>query len=210
LIFKTLISPLPLFNYMKNKKQGWIIVIAGPHGVGETTISKALVKILPRTERLVTTTSRPRRTGEKNGREYNFISKKDFENKIKKGYFLEYTYYQNRDAYYGTIKKEIEKKINRGINLIANLDIIGTKAMIKNFDRVITIFIRPDKFSNLSQRLKKRQPDIDPTELKKRLDSAKKEIKTEMKYYQHIVVNPEGQLDKTTTKVTQLIKKTIA
>ena len=82
--------------------------------------------------------------------------------------------------------------------------------MIKNFDRVITIFIRPDKFSNLSQRLKKRQPDIDPTELKKRLDSAKKEIKTEMKYYQHIVVNPEGQLDKTTTKVTQLIKKTIA
>src|SRR3989338_1791503 len=104
------------------QKKGFIIVIAGPHGVGETTISKALAKILPRTERLVTTTSRPKRTGEKNGQEYNFIAKKDFENKIDKGYFLEYTYYRTRDAYYGTNKKDIDQKINQGINLIVNLD----------------------------------------------------------------------------------------
>lgn len=194
---------------LKKNKKGWIIIISGPTGVGETSVTKGLLKILPKTERLVTTTSRRKRKNEINGLDYHFISKKEFQKRIKEGYFLEYTHIKNRDDYYGTFRPDIDKKINQGINLILNLDAIGTKAMKKNFKNVITIFLLPDKFSNLIKRIKQRDPNISPAMLRKRIINAQNEIKKEKKYYQYKIINVQNKLSETIQKTAQLIKQRI-
>ena len=71
------------------KGAGFMVVIAGPTGVGETTVTKAVITKLSRAQRLITTTSRPMRPGEKQGREYYFLSKQEFQRRIRKGFFLE-------------------------------------------------------------------------------------------------------------------------
>lgn len=192
---------------MKKEKLGTIIVIAGPTGVGESSVSKGIIKTIPNTERLVTTTTRKKRKNEVNGKDYHFISKTEFKKRIKKGYFLEYTHIKNRDDYYGTNRSDITKKINKGTNLIINLDAVGTQAMKKNFKKVITIFLIPDKFSNLVKRLTGRNPNISKKILEKRIINAREEIAREKKYYDHVVTNPQDKLDKTIEKITKLIKK---
>ena len=81
-----------------------IFIIAGPTGCGESTITKAIIEKFPNFARLVTATSRLPRLNEKNGVDYFFFSKEDFENEIIKGNIIEHTYIENRDTYYGSLK----------------------------------------------------------------------------------------------------------
>ena len=104
-----------------------ILVIAGPTGCGESTITKEIIKQFPRFKRLVTATTRMPRLNEKNEIDYYFFSKQEFQNEIKKGNILEYTYIENRDTYYGTYKKDLENKLNNGFSIIINPDIVGAK-----------------------------------------------------------------------------------
>ena len=94
-------------NKIKNRR---VLVIAGPTGSGETTLTLEIIKKYPVFRRLVTATTRKPRGKDKNGVAYYFFSEKKFKNEIKKGNIIEYTYIKNRNVYYGSYKKDLDKK----------------------------------------------------------------------------------------------------
>lgn len=188
---------------MPNKK---ILVIGGPTGVGESTITKEIIRKYSIFKRLVTATTRKPRLNEKNKKDYYFFSVKKFKEQIKKGDILEHTYIKSRDVYYGSYKKDLNKKIKAGYNIIINPDIVGAKFYKKNYNAA-TIFIMPDSIANLKKRHLARNPLLEKEELKKRLDYAKYEIKKESSFYDYIVKNNQGKIKETIKEVVKIIKK---
>jgi guanylate kinase len=183
-----------------------IFIISGPTGCGESTITNEIIKRFPNFTRLVTATSRSPRLNEKNGVDYFFFSKEDFENEIKKGNIIENTYIANRGTYYGSYKIDLENKLANGFNIIVNPDIVGAKFYKENYGAV-TIFIKPDSLENLKKRLMKREPNISQDELQKRLTNAESEIKEEESFYEYTVINEEGKLEEAVKEVAEIIKK---
>lgn len=183
-----------------------IFIIAGPTGVGESVITRGIINKIPNFTRLVTATTRPPRLNEKNGVDYYFFSKQEFESAIEKGEILEYTYVKNRDAHYGSYKKDLEEKLERELNIIINPDVVGAKFYKENYGAV-TIFIKPASLDDLKKRLIKRDPNISKEELAKRLANAENEIENEEKFYDYSVVNEEGKLDEAIAKTAEIIKK---
>lgn len=190
---------------MENKITKKILIIAGPTGVGESTITKELIKRYPVFTRLVTATTRPPRLKEKNKVDYYFFTEKEFMHNISNGNIIEHQ--NNRDGiYYGSYKPDLDKKLKKGFNIIMNPDIVGAKYYKKHYNAT-TIFILPDSLRNLKQRHLQRNPNISPQDLKKRLDYARHEIKNEAHFYDYKIVNKQGELEKTMEKLEKIIKK---
>jgi guanylate kinase len=183
-----------------------ILIIGGPSGVGESTITNGIIKKYPIFSRLTTATTRSPRLKERDGADYYFFSIQKFKNEIKKGNIIEHTYVKNRRVYYGSFKPDLEKKLKRGYNIIVNPDIVGAKYYKTNFGAV-TIFIKPDSLSSIKKRQLARNPEITTKELNKRLESARNEIKNEAKYYDYIIINKQGRLNDTIKQLINIIKK---
>ncbi|RLC38618.1 hypothetical protein DRH27_01865 [Candidatus Falkowbacteria bacterium] len=183
-----------------------ILVIAGPTGVGESSITNKIIKKYPLFTRLVTATTRAPRLKEKNKVDYYFFAKKKFKEEIAKKNILEHTYIKSRDVYYGTYKKDLDKKIKQNLNIIVNPDIVGAKYFKKNYNAT-TIFIMPESIDDLRKRQLKRNPDITKTELNKRLKYAEYEIENESYFYDYKVMNKEGKLNQAVLEVKKIIKK---
>lgn len=192
------------------KHFGKIIIIAGPTGSGESAITKAILESLPRTERMITATTRPARPYEKNGRDYFFVSPAKFSRMVKRGEFLEYVKVPNRNVYYGTIKKQVESKLAQGINLIGNLEKRGLISYRRAFppDQVLGIFIKPDNLKVLEKRFILRDPTISRSEIRKRISNARKEMK-EQKYYDYKVLNPDGKMSIAVRETLKILRKFI-
>jgi guanylate kinase len=187
------------------KKNNKVLIISGPTGSGESTITKQLTLRYPIFQRLITATSRPIRSGETNGCDYYFFSKKEFLKKIKDGEILEYTYVENRGAYYGTYKRDLERKLKDGY-VIVNVDKVGVEYYKKNY-KALAIFIKPDALENIIERLKKRNPEITEKELMFRMESAKKELTDEEGYYDYSVINADGKLENAISDIVDVLKK---
>jgi guanylate kinase len=192
------------------KKQGKVFIIAAPTGCGESAVTKAVLSRLPRTERMITATTRSARPHEKNGRDYFFVSPAKFKLMVGRGEFLEYIKVPNRNVYYGTIKKQIENKLARGINLIGNLEKRGLKSYRQAFPphQVLGIFIKPDSLKVLRKRFILRDPTISKTEIAKRINNARKEMREE-KYYDYTVANPDGRINVAVDKTLKILKNFI-
>jgi len=167
-----------------NKKKGAFIVISGPSGVGKNTIADILV------DRgygiySVSMTTRGIREGEKEGRDYFFVSKEEFDKNIEEGNFLEYAQYG--DNYYGTLKSYVFENIENGTNVIAVVDIQGGVNIEKIFPEAALIFIMPPSYEELEKRLRGRGTDSEEAILK-RLDIAKREMEFSS-HYDYVVIN---------------------
>ena len=140
---------------IKSKKSGQLIVISAPSGAGKDTVVKELIK--RNGDNLwvsVSATSREPREGEKEGVDYYYLSKEEFEKKIDEGFFLEYTNYAGN--YYGTPKKYIKEKLDQGIDVILIIEIEGASNIKKLVPESIFIFIMPPSLKELVRRLKNR------------------------------------------------------
>ena len=183
-----------------------VVVIAGPSGSGESTITNAVIAKFPqRVTRLVTSTSRPPRTGEANGTDYYFFTKEEFLQKRDAGEILESTYVENRDVYYGTYAPDLTDKIKSGYIIAINPDIVGTKYYKEHYDAA-TIFIKPESIDQLMGRIRKRSPEFDDAEIARRREQAKEEMNDEQ-LYDYVVVNADGKLDEAVDKVIEILKK---
>jgi guanylate kinase len=188
----------------------WVIVIAGPTGVGESTVTKALLEQLPDATRIVTTTSRPMRHFEHEGVDYHFISKEHFEEGIEQGEFLEHTYIANRDSYYGTKREDFERALRDHEYVLFNADKVGLETIKQVYPtQSCSLFIMYESIGDIRQRLLNRQPTMPPDELAKRLDNAVNEAEDRDKY-DLIIVNRQGELEKTIHTALQFIRKTCA
>ena len=180
---------------------GLLVIISSPSGGGKDSVINALLKIFPGSARLVTTTSRPLRPGNQEGVDYYFISREEFEEKIKSGEFLEHNFYAGN--YYGTQKKHLEQLTREHplvltqieVNGKHNLDIAG----IKN----LSIFLLPESLETLKKRIEKRG-GLTEEIIEKRLAIAKKEINAS-EDYDYRLVNREGHLEDTIQEVAGLI-----
>lgn len=186
---------------MNNKR---ILVIAGPTGVGESTITNKIIEKYPVFTRMITATSRNPRLNEQDKVDYYFFSKEEFKKEIEKDNMLEYTCVRD-EVYYGSYKPELEKKLSEGKNIIINLDLVGAKYYKENYNAT-TIFIMPDSIDNLKMRHIARGAS-NKEELEKRIDYAVKEVEEESPHYDYRVVNKQDQLDNTLKEVFDIIKK---
>ena len=165
-----------------------LFVISSPSGGGKTSLINKLFEDSRSVnfEKSISDTSRQKRQGDLEGKDYYFLSEKDFKDKINKGEYVEYaTVFGN---FYGTSKEEIKTKYNNS-NLILELDWQGAYAVKELFDDAKLIFLVPPSLDDLKQRLIKRNLDSSE-EIENRLSEAKKEIsKSEM--YDYLVLNDD-------------------
>ena len=185
---------------IKSKKTGQVIVISSPSGGGKGTVIAELLKKEKNLWLSVSTTSRPQRTNDIPGVTYNFVTKEDFEEKIKEDYFLEYTEYVGN--YYGTPKGPIKEKLDQGIDVILEIEIEGASNIKKLLPESIFIFIMPPSIKTLVKRLKKRNTDSND-KLMERFHKTYKEI-NEVTKYNYVVINDD--LEETVDKVASIIK----
>ena len=186
---------------IKNKLTGQIIVISAPSGAGKDTVVKELMKRDSSNRWVsVSATSRLPREGEKEGVDYYYLTKEEFEEKINDGFFLEYTNYAGN--YYGTPKKYIKEKIDNGIDVILIIEIEGATNIKKLIPEAIFIFIMPPSLKELVRRLKKRGTETNE-KIIKRFHEAYKEV-NEVSKYNYVVVN--DKLDDAVDKIESILK----
>lgn len=166
-----------------HKSKCKIIVLSGPSGVGKTTICSQILEQRQDIRYSVSVTSRPKRKGEKDGREYFFIRKHDFEKWITDGLFIEYA--RVHGNYYGTPKKQLEKNLKKGYHVLMDIDVKGAKSIMRHYPYPagLYIFIVPPDIAELERRLLKRNTDQQEV-IKHRLRTALEELeyKNDYKY----------------------------
>jgi guanylate kinase len=144
---------------------------------------------VPDTVKISTATTRKPRPDEVEVRDHYFISKGDFQKKIKTGEIAEYNIYDGN--YYGTLRRPLEEALESGKKVLMELEVNGAAAVKKAFPGAITIFINAESMEVLEQRLRGRGTQSESS-IAERLNTAQKEIEAAQKEYDYIVVNPEG------------------
>jgi len=164
-----------------------MIVVSAPSGAGKTTIVKHLLHTFPQLGFSVSATSRRIREGEKEGREYYFISSDEFRSMISQGKLLEWQEVYP-GSFYGTQVSEVERITKNEQFPIFDVDVVGGLNIKKMYkDRALAIFIRPPSYEILESRLRSRATDS-PESLQKRLNKVKWELSFE-KDFDHVIVN---------------------
>ncbi|MBP7139320.1 MAG: guanylate kinase [Caldisericia bacterium] len=181
-----------------------LIVISGPSGSGKGTIIKEVMKKIPDLLYSVSYTTRPKREGEIEGKDYFFISKDEFEKLIDEDFFIEWA--KVYDYYYGTGKEFVLNNLNDNKDVILEIEIQGAKKIREIYDKknVIFIFIAPPDFKELEKRIMNRKRGETEEEIKKRMNFAKKEIE-ESKNYDYIIIN--DNINKAVKKIVNIINK---
>jgi guanylate kinase len=154
--------------------KGKLIVISAPSGCGKTTIAKAILEKYPTMLFSVSATTRSQRDDEVNGRDYFFLTKHEFEDRIRTGDLVEWEeIYGN---YYGTLKSEIYRALNNGFSMIFDVDVKGALSIRRHFPNdSVLIFIKPPSMEVLKKRLENRKTE-NPETLKRRLDRVPMEL----------------------------------
>ncbi len=186
----------------KQIKKGMLVVISAPGGGGKTSSIKALLKKLPNTINLVTTTSRAPRPEDIPGFTYHFVTKKTFEKKIANGEFLEHNLLAGN--YYGTQFKHLLPLLKKYDVVVSQFDVNGKKTLDKKGIPHLAIFLLPDKLSNLKRRILLRGGMTEEM-AEKRMLIAKQEI-ARSKDYNYRLVNKEGKLSETIQKLAKIIQ----
>ena len=179
-----------------------IFIISGPSGAGEDSIIDGLKKTMP-IERIITTTTRKMRLGEKSGREYYFISHNEFNELIKEKKLFEYAKEYN-DNYYGVTYDEIDRVKNSGKIGIWKIEYKGVITAKKLIPGIISIFINAP-LEVLEKRIRRRD-NVTEEFIKNRLEYTKEWLK-HLDIYDYVVENEEDRLDKTINLVSEIIKK---
>ena len=177
-----------------------LIVLSAPSGGGKTTICKKLLERNPDFRLSISATTRKRRTTERDGVDYYFLSEEQFREMIKNGDFLEYE--QVHGYYYGTLKKTVETFLQEGYSILFDIDVNGALKIKQHYPEALLIFIQPPSLEELKKRLRNRKTD-DPSEIEKRLKRLPEEYAKSV-YFDHIVVNDE--LDDTVKKIEHIIR----
>ena len=183
-------------------KQGLPIVISAPSGTGKGTVISLLMKQLRNAFYSISCTTRSPRPKEKEGVNYYFIDRSEFENRIKNGLMLEYNEYVGN--LYGTPKKETDEKLTDGIDVIFELDVNGAMHLQQSMPGAVLIMIMPPDYKTLETRLRGRGTDSDEV-IAGRMKTSLQEIQF-FDQYHYFVVNETGKPDKAAKEIMNIIE----
>jgi guanylate kinase len=186
---------------MKIERKGLMLILSSPSGAGKTTISKRLLDMEQGISMSVSTTTRPMRKGEIEGKDYYFVSHDKFQDMVKKGEFLEHAHVFGNN--YGTPSKPVADKLSSGSDVLFDIDWQGTiQLKEKCKPDVVSIFILPPSMKELESRLRVRAQD-DEKVIKERMDKASHEI-SHWGIYDYVLVNDD--IDEAVTKVVHILR----
>ena len=169
------------------KRLGIIFILSAPSGAGKTTLYNGLREIYPEIELSVSCTTRAKRAGEVNGRDYTFLTEAEFERLKRRGEFAESA--RVHDYFYGTPKTPLQRCIASGRDILLDIDVQGARQIKKSFPQAVSIFLLPPSLSELKRRLAARGTDGKEI-IRRRLANAQGEI-GEIIHYDYFVVNRE-------------------
>ena len=162
-------------------KTGKCIVVSAPSGAGKTTIVHSLLEEIEALSFSISACSRSPRKNEENGKDYHFISLKEFKEKIHNKEFIEWEEVY-KDSYYGTLKKEVESLWGQGKAVVFDVDVIGGINLKKQMqEECLSVFISPLNIDVLEKRLRKRQTESEE-KLVQRISKANEEMKYANKF----------------------------
>jgi guanylate kinase len=165
--------------------KGKLIVVSAPSGSGKTTIVKAVLAAHPRMLFSVSATTRPIRNGEVDGMDYFFLTREEFEHRIKAGQLVEWE--EIYGDLYGTLKSEVERALSTHKAMLFDIDVKGALSIKRHYPHdAILIFIRPPSVEVLKSRLLNRRTEDEET-LKRRLDRASMELHTASEFDYQVV-----------------------
>ncbi len=165
--------------------EGILLIISGPSGVGKGTVCRYLMTIKEAVKLSVSTTTRPPRTGEKEGVEYNFTTPSRFKEMIKEGAFLEWAVVHGH--YYGTGLSTVQNYLARGEDLILEIDVQGASQVRQKAPDSVSIFLAPPSLEALEKRITGRGTES-PEKINCRLKTARREMDA-YHLYNYVVVN---------------------
>ena len=171
----------------KNTKKGALLVVSGFSGAGKGTVMKKLLEKYDNYALSISMTTRAPRTGEENGREYFFVDTATFEQKIEENKVIEYAKYC--DNYYGTPREYVEEQLEKGKDVILEIEIQGALKVKEMFPDTVLLFIMPPSAEELHRRLVSRGTETAEV-IKKRMDRAVEEAMF-MEKYDYIVINDD-------------------
>jgi guanylate kinase len=175
-------------------------VVTGPSGAGKGTLIRALLALRDDLEIAVSATTRPRRPGEEDGREYYFLSEEEFDRRIAAGELLEYVVYVSGQRY-GTLNSEVGRILASGRSCVLELETQGARAVEAARPGVVSIFIAAPSFDELERRLRERATES-AGEIGERLALARSQME-EAGDFDHVVQNDD--VDRAVAELGRLI-----
>jgi guanylate kinase len=177
-----------------------VLVITGPSGVGKGTLIRGLMERLPQLELSVSATTRAPRAGERDGTDYHFLTREEFDRRVADGEFVEHADYAGRS--YGTLRSELEDRLHAGVPVVLEIEVQGARQVRAAMPEAVQVFIAPPSLEALRSRLIGRGTD-DPGEVERRLRVAQRELVAQPEFG-HVVVNDrlEDALEQLTAVVS--------
>ncbi|MDD5063592.1 MAG: guanylate kinase [Phycisphaerae bacterium] len=183
---------------------GKLVIVSGPSGVGKSTICKEVIKQLKNAHLSISVTTRPKSENEVDGRDYWFISKEQFQQRVNEGLLLEHA--EVFGNFYGTPKDKVADALRAGETIILEIDVQGAKQIKAKYPAAVMIFVLPPTPKKLAERMNNRgREDVQTAE--KRLNGAGIEIAAAWQYYEHMVINDD--LEQAVKEIVQIIKQSI-
>ncbi|MDO8057565.1 guanylate kinase [Candidatus Phytoplasma gossypii] len=190
---------------MRLNKEGMLIIISGPSGVGKGTVKKLLLdRIENNLVYSVSMTTRSPRINEKNGKDYFFVSNQYFKDKIKENYFLEYNEFIGN--YYGTPKIKVMEELKQNKDVLLEIDVQGALQISNNFikSKSVFIFLAPPSIAILKQRIQYRNTESSQI-INERIVKARQELLLiqKIKKYDYMIIN--DKLDETVNIIKSVL-----
>ncbi|HWH14304.1 MAG TPA: guanylate kinase [Miltoncostaeaceae bacterium] len=164
-----------------------VIVVSGPSGAGKGTLIQEVRARIPGLAVAISATTRGQRPGERDGREYHFLTPDEFDRRVAAGEFLEWVTYAGRR--YGTLRSEVERILAAGASVILEIELRGARAVREALPDCVAVFIRPPRLEDLHERLTERGTES-ADEVAARLAESAVEMRAEGEF-DHVVVNDE-------------------